>query len=172
MSFTPSFTIGQNPLTPSIVVATDTSVGSDILITVRRIFIQDAAGNYLVPSGTTTNYVVWPLVNTAISLNILTQNTAISATTQWLDVSGSVLYTDSESASLNNYGKQFLYQLVCQNADTPTIPADTNYDFNTAVLWTCVLGGTNAIFVNNDVSASQNASNRATYLQLNQSLFY
>lgn len=168
MAFNPSFSIGQNPLTANIVVATDTSTGSDSNIVSRRIFVQDADGNYLVPAGTTTNYVVWALANASISLNILTQNTAASAVTQWLDINDAVLYEDSESGAFANYGKQFLYQLVQQQGATPNIIIDNNYDFNTAVLWTSILGGINAVFVNNDIRASQSALDRATSLQLNQ----
>lgn len=172
MAFTPSFTIGQNPLTPAIIVATDTSVGSDAAIDSRRIFIQDAFGNYLVPLGTTTNYVVWDLVNISISLNVLSQNTAVNATTQWLDISGNVLYTDSESGALANYGKQFLYYLVELQSGAPDTVKDNNYDFNTAVLWTAVLGGINAVFVNNDIAASQNSLGRATELQFHQNDYF
>lgn len=168
MAFDPSFTLGQAPISPNIVVATDTSAGSDAAITSRRIFIQDAAGNYLVPSGTTTNYTEWAYSDVSISLNILSQNTAVSAITQWIDINGAVLYTDVQYGPFANYGKLFLYQLVQQQAATPTIPVDTNYDANTAILWTAVLGGINAIFVNNDIAAAQNSLNRATYLQLNQ----
>lgn len=172
MSFSPSFDLGQNPASPNIVVAIDDSTGSDGAITQRRIFIQDAQGTYLVPAGTMTNYTQWAIGQGTISLNILTQNTAVTATVQWLDVSNNVLYTSTEQFPLALFGQQFLYYLVQLQGLTPSIPADTNYDANTAILWAAILGGINAVTINNDIAAAQNSFNRATYMQQNQSLFF
>lgn len=172
MAFTENFSVAQNPLIPSTIVITDTSSGADAAITQRRVFVQDAYGNYLVPVNTTTNYTPWSIIDISISLDILTQNTATSITVQWLDVNNSVLYTSTNQYAFAEYGKQFLYYLVQLQGLTPTIPADTNYNTNVAILWTAILGGLNAISINSDVAASQNSLNRATYMQLNQSLFF
>lgn len=172
MAFVQNFSIGQNPLNPGIVIATDTSTGVDAAIVGRRIFVQNAYGTYLVPSGTTTQYTAWDILDVSISLDILTQNTSASVTVQWIDVNGAVLYTLTNSAAFADFGKQFLYYLVQLQGDTPTIPADTNYNQNVANLWTAILGGINAITVNNDIRAAQAAFDRATALQLDQSLYF
>lgn len=91
MPLVPNFTGTQQIGLPSCVYLTDTSTGSDVAITQRRAYIQDVQGNYLVPSGTTTDYVVWSILDTSISIDCLTQDTAPYVLVQWLNVSGTVL---------------------------------------------------------------------------------
>lgn len=174
MAIIPAILVGQNPLYPNIVVVSDVSTGSDGAITQRRVFVTDAQGNYLVPSGTTTNYTQWNISDSSISLNILTQDTAVNVLVQWLGASNNVLYTFTNQYPLSEYNKQFLYYLVEGQAfpSTPPITSDSNYDYNLAVLWTSVLGGINAISVNNDLAGSQNSMNRGTFLRLNQGLYF
>lgn len=172
MAFSQNFTAGQNPLYPNIVVVTDTSTDADAAITQRRVYVQDASGDYLVPTGTTTDYVEWIYSDVSISLNILTQDQAVSIKVDWLDVNNAILYTLTQQFCLPQYSKQFLYYLAQLQGLTPKIPADSNYDYNTAVLWTCVLGAMNAVEDYDDISASQNLLDRATYLRLNQAKFF
>ncbi len=172
MPLTPSITLGQNPLTPNIVVATDNSSGSDAAITQRRIYIQDANGNYLVPSGTVTQYTQWDYADVAISLDILTQDAAVSSTTQWLDVTNVVLYTFTEQFCLPQYGKQFLYYLVQLNGIVPSTPMDTNYDLDTAILWSLIRGAINAVEDYDDIAGAQNCLERATNMELKQALYF
>ena len=49
MSFSPAFTASQSAATPSTVVFTDTSTGSDGSIASRRIYVTDNNGNAVVP---------------------------------------------------------------------------------------------------------------------------
>jgi hypothetical protein len=170
MSFSPSFQVGQNPLYPSTIVAVDTSSGSDVLITSRRIYVQNSLGNYLVPNGTTTDYTVWNIGDSEISLDILTEDTACEIRVDWLASDNSVLYTSSDTFCFADYNKQFAYSL-CQGL-TPPITLDTNYSNNLAALWTSIKGAENAVTGNNDIAASQNILNQGTYLRLNANLFF
>lgn len=172
MALNPSFTAGQNPTSPSIVVVVDNSTGSDGSISQRRVFVQDSAGNYLVPSGTTTNYTQWSYADASIALNILQQDTAVSITVQWLDVSNTVLYTLTQQYCLDMFNKQFFYTLVQMQGVTPSIPQDSNYFSNMAIFWATLEGAENAIELASDLSASQNCLNRCTYMQQKQSLFF
>lgn len=169
---TPAFTAAQNPLYPNEVIVTDTSSGSDSDITQRRVYVQDYAGNYLVPSGTTTDYVEWPLADSSITLDILTEDTAVSILVEWLDVSDVVVEELEETFCLAMYNQQFLYELVQLLGLTPSIPQDTNYSSNLANLWTAVRSAILAIEIGNDISASQASLNRATNLRINQSLYF
>lgn len=72
MSFSQNFIVAQTPANPAYILISDTSTGSDPSIIGRRITITDCFGNYLVPTGTTTNYIDWPLLDNPISLNVLT----------------------------------------------------------------------------------------------------
>lgn len=172
MSLNPNFTIGQNPLQPNIVVANDTSTGSDVAITQRRIFVQDTQNNYLVPAGTTTQYTQWAIGSGTISLNILTKDIAASITVQWLDINNTVLYTLTYQFCFPLFTKQFLYYLVQLQGLTPTIPIDTNYNANIAILWSNILGAMNAVTINSDIFASQAALNRAYTMIVNQSKYF
>tara|TARA_R110000868_G_scaffold236848_1_gene490903 strand:- start:2645 stop:3163 length:519 start_codon:yes stop_codon:yes gene_type:complete len=172
MSFTPSFQVGQNSLYPNIVVVIDNSTGSDFAITQRRVYVQDSAGNYLVPEGTTTDYTQWNIGDASISLNILTEDMAVSVRVDWLDVSNTILYTLTQQFCLALYSKQFFYYLIQLQGLTPSIPADTNYNNSMALFWATVNGAINAVTLASDISASQNSLNRATFMRLNQSLFF
>lgn len=172
MAISPAFSVGQVPTSPNIVVVTDVSTGTDGAISQRRVFVQDANGNYLVPSGATTDYTQWVYVNPAISLNILTQDAAVSITVQWLNVSNTVLYTLTQQYCLPQYSKNFLYYLIQMQGLTPTIPADTNYNSNVAIFWTNIRGAMNAVEEADDISGSQNCLNRCAFMIQNQSKFF
>lgn len=172
MSFIPSFQVGQNSLYPNIVVVIDDSSGSDAAITQRRVYVQDSAGNYLVPAGTNTEYTQWNIGDASISLNILTEDMAVSVTVQWLDLSNTVLYTLTQQFCLALYSKQFFYYLIQLQGLTPTIPADANYNSNMALFWATVNGAINAVTLASDIAASQNCLNRATAMRLQQNLYF
>ena len=91
------FSMSQNSGTPNIITATDTTVGTDTTITKRRIYLLQSNGTYLVPSGTTTNYSEWNITNTTtrapltINLDVLTQDTALSITVEWLTAANTLM---------------------------------------------------------------------------------
>ena len=170
MALSPSFTAGQNPNSPSTIVLTDTSTGTDVAVVGRRVYITDSAGNAVVPSGTTTSYVVWAIADTEISINCLTQDMALSIKVDWLDVSNTILYTLTQQFCFPAFNQQFAYSL-CQGL-VPPITLNTNYSSNLAALWTSIKGAINAVVENNDIQNSQNCLNQATYLQNNKNLFF
>ena len=174
MAISPSFTVAQNPTTPSVVVVADTSTGSDVAIASRRVYFRDYLGNYLVPSGVTTDYVPWPLVDTTISCNILDQDMALFITVEWVNVSGNVLYTDSNYFCLTCYSKSFLYNLVQQQGlpNTPPITSDLLYNSNLAITWTNLRGAINAVEFAQDLSGSQNCLNQIQFFIENQTTFF
>lgn len=172
MPISPSFTASQSPSSPNIVLLVDTSTGSDGSIVSRRVYVQDSAGNYLVPASTTTDYTVWPYADSGISLNILTEDTAVSIRVDWLNVSNAVLYTLTQQFCLDMYSKLFFYTLVQMQGVTPSIPQDTNYNSNMALFWATVEGAENAIVLAEDLSASQNCLNRCTFMRINQNLLF
>lgn len=172
MAFVQDFSAGQNSLYPNIVVLVDTSVGADAAITGRKVTITDSNGNYLVPAGTTTDYVLWNIGDATISLNILTEDMALNIKVDWLNVSDVVLYTLTQQFCFALYSKQFFYYLIQLQGLTPTIPADTNYNSNMALFWATVNGAINAVTLASDIAASQNCLNRATAMRLQQNLYF
>lgn len=172
MPLTVSFTAGQNPLYPNIVVISDTSTGTDSDVTQRRAYVLSAEGENLVPTGTTTDYTEWDIDDDTLSLNILTQDIAASVRIEWLDVGNDILYTDTEQFTFRKYTTNFLYYLVQLNSLTPNVIADLNYDQNVAVLWSLVRGAINAVEENDDIAAAQGNLNRATKMRLNEDKYF
>lgn len=172
MPLAPNFSIAQNPTTPSIVVAADTSTGSDAAIVSRRIYFIDADGNYIVPTETTTNYIVWALANASQSFDILTRDKSLQITVEWINVSGSVLYSLSQLFCLSIYSKQFLYYLVQLQGIAPPIIADANYSSNLALVWSNILGAINAVSLASDLKASQNCLDRINNMIQNKGNYF
>jgi len=172
MPITPAFTVSQSGLTPSDVTLNDTSSGSDIAITQRRVYFRTATGSYLVKSGTTTDYEIWAYANASQTFNILQQDQALEIIVQWLDVSNNILYTLTQIYCLPQYNKNFFYYLLQNQALTPGIYQDTNYSSNLALYWINIIGAIYAIEIGADVSASQNCLNRATAMMQAQSYYF
>jgi hypothetical protein len=172
MPLSPSFAVSQSAQTPSDVTLTDDSTGSDAAIASRRAYISDSNGNYLVPSGVSTQYNAWPLASTSITLDILTEDKAVSILIQWLDASNVVLYSSTEQYCLAEYNKQFHYSLIQQQALNPGITQDASYFSNLATFWTSLIGAIKAVETGDDIAASQNCLNRCTLMQNNESFYF
>lgn len=172
MPFSQNFTVAQTSANPAFVIITDTSTGSDGAIDSRRIYITDCFGNYIVPSGTTTDYIDWPLVDNPISLNILTQDTAANVMVEWLDNTQQVLYELNNNYCFSEFNKQFLYYLIQLQSQTYNIIQDNNYWGNVGILWTNIIGAINAVEIGDDIFASQACLNRATNMNQNQAYYF
>lgn len=175
MPFSQNFSVAQTPANPKYVVLTDTSTGSDPAILSRRVYIQDCFGNYIVPTGTSTQYIVWELVNDPISIDVLTKDVAVNIKVQWMDGAngtGSALYELDNNYCLVEFNKQFLYYLVQLQASSYNIIQDTRYWDNVGIFWTNIIAATNAVQIGNDIFASQECLDRATYMAENQTKYF
>ncbi len=177
MAITVSFQTSQVVGNPQNIVLTDTSVGTDVTAVARRIFIATQSGSYLTPAGTTTDYILWPLgAGSTITLNVLTQDSALNVTLEYVNVSGAVVAFDTtlEGFTLNN--ETFYYSLTqaqaMQNQPPPMIIQDSNYFTNKSILRTQIDDGNQSIELGNDITTAQAAYDRATYMVLNQQLFF
>ena len=63
MPLSPNFNASQTVGLPSVINFLDTSTGSDLNITGRRVYFQTSSGSFLVESGTSTDYELWPLTS-------------------------------------------------------------------------------------------------------------
>lgn len=172
MAFSPSFSCSQSAASPENVTLTDTSSGSDGSISVRRIYITDSEGNYVVPSGTSTDYIVWPYADTSIELDLLSEDMAVNILVQWLDVSNAVLYSDDNDYCLAAFNQQNFYYLTQQLALNPATLQDTSYSNNLAAYWVAIIGAINAVELAGDLADSQNMLNIATNFLNNQSKYF
>lgn len=178
MAISPSFTMSQNSGTPNIITVNDTSTGVDTAITSRRIYLLQSNGTYLVPSGTTTNYIVWPITNTTTrapltdSLDVLVEDTALSITVQWLDASNTVVQTVTNSYAFTAYNETFYYGLTESQVANANLTASTNWYQTKLILRVELDSATQAITFASDIYSAQAALNRATYISTNQALFF
>lgn len=174
MSFIPNFTVTQSSdiTTFSIV---DSSTGSDSNITTRRIYLQLSDGSYLVPSGNTTDYIVFPIVagiGDSIDLEVLNTDYAIDITVEWRSNSAA-LYTSSEDYGFSNYEKQELYNLTSTaQASNPTIIQDETYLMSKLKLFESVVSGDNAIEQGADISSAQQCYDRGLAIVANSNFYF
>lgn len=175
MPYSQNFSVAQTPANPKYVVLTDTSTGTDGNIVSRRIYIQDAFGNYIVPTGTTTEYIVWSIGTNPISIDVLKKDLAVNIKVQWMDSAngtGQVLYELDNNYCLTEFNKQFLYYLIQLQSSSYNIIQDTRYWDNVGVFWTNVTAAINAVQIGNDIFASQECLDRASYMAENQTKYF
>ena len=172
MALTPLFTTSQTVGLPSIITVTDTSTGSDVLVTQRRVYLIKNDGTYLVPTGTTTNYIAWAYADASIDIDALDKDYCLNVRVDWLNVSGTVLYTKTVLTLFSLYNKTFYYSLTQFQAANFAVTQDKNYYDNKAKLWTYIISAENAVSIGGDIGNSQLAINSATYLTDNENLFF
>lgn len=110
MPFIPLFTVYQPIGNPSAIIFTDISTGSDPNIIERHIYLQKADGTFLVPEGTTTDYIVWPLASATYQVtDILDKDRGLNITVEWDDGDvGFVLINDTYSLLINSVDKLYI----------------------------------------------------------------
>jgi hypothetical protein len=175
MPLTPDFTTSQQAGLPSNVIITDTSTGSDINIVERVVFLVDYAGNYVVPTGTTTNYVLWPLAQSSISINCLTQDTALQITVNWVDAGGVTLNTKTILSGFTLYNETFYYSLTQGQAavgNPSYILQDNQFFQNKSKLRVLIDSGDQAITLGYDITSAQECYDLATAMVTNQNIYF
>jgi len=171
MAIVASFSVSQSAIVPENIVVTDTSTGDYDTITKRRVYVQNAYGEYLTGDGS-VDYDEWALVDTSITLDVLTQDTAANIKVEWLTAGNVVVDTENDNYPLSQFGKQFFFYLVQLQGLTPGVYQDTNYSGNLAIFWSNIVGGDNAVTYGNDIAGAQNCYNREIQMQQNESLYF
>jgi hypothetical protein len=170
MPLTPLFTVSQPNATT--IRLTDTSTGADAAITQRRVYLQQADGSYLVPTGTTTDYIQWSYGDATIDIDVLTTDYALQILVQWLNVGNTVLYDKTGLYGFTFYNENFLYSLTQYQQNNPTILQDTTYFNNKSKMRVLVDSGDQAIVWGNDITNAQENYEAASYFRLNENLFF
>lgn len=179
MPITASFSTSQSVGSPSEIILTDSSSGSDITATTRRIYIVNAAGEYITESGTTTAvaYTEFPLADgSEITLDVLDEDMALYVTLTYNNVSGGVVATVTNLRGFTLYNETFYYALTqaqaMQNQPPPMIMQDSTYYTSKGILRTEIDAGNNAIAYGSDIVSAQACYDRATYMVTNQNTYF
>lgn len=174
MAIVQNFSASQVLGSPSIINLQDTSTGSDGSIFERRVYITNAASQYITASGVTTAvaYTTWAYADTTKAIDCLTQDIACYVRVNWVNSGGTTLYTKITLFGFYSYTNDFLLQLTKNQIPDPAILADTNYWANKTKLHTLLKDATNAVSVGGDIYSAQNSLNLAEYLIQNSANFY
>ena len=172
MAFIANFTASQYSGSPSIISLQDTSTGTDVTIAKRRVYLLQANGTFLVPAGNTTDYIQWDLVDTSINLDVLSQDSALSITVQWLTSANAVVTSKTISFAFTAYNETFYYGLTESQVANSNLSASTNWYQTKLVLRVELDSADQAITFASDIYSAQAALNRATYISTNQALFF
>jgi hypothetical protein len=181
MAITVSFTVSQVIGSPENIVLVDSSTGTDVTAVNRRIYVTNAAGAYLTEnsgSSTTSAYTEFPLADGAtITLEgILTTDMAVNVTLTYVNVSGGSVATDTSLEGFTMYNETFYYSLTqaqaSQSQPPPMLIQDSNYYTNKMILRVEIDSGNQAILYGDDITTAQGCYDRASYMVLNQNLFF
>lgn len=169
---TPLFNTLQYIGLPSIINLEDVSTGSDADIVTRQAYFRTNTGAYLVPTGTTTDYVLWPLADISLDFDILDKDYSLSITVQWLNVSGTVLYTKTSLVNFSLYNEEFDYSLTSKQASNTRVVADSSFYENRMKLRVEIDNAKQAVTLAGNITNGQASNDRATYLRDNETKYF
>lgn len=171
MSFNGNFAVSLGS-TPLSFIITDTSAGTDPNLTDRRITLYLSDGTTLVPTGSATPYIDWPIGNGPITISLLTKDYSINVNTQWISsapLSSPSTYTFSQLNTFTGNLQLFDYGLTQMMAANKLLAQDGNFLRNKELLQLYIENAINATLYNDQFNAQSNL-NDAYQLQLNQNV--
>lgn len=174
MPLTPNIIVEQSAISPANITLVDDSSGSDGAIASRKVSFQNSQGQYLTTAGTfnTPTYEAWSYADASDTWAILSEDMALFISVFWLNGAGATLYTFNDYYALTKYNKNFAVYLGQQQALSPSIIQDTNYQSNWNTFWGYITQSIVMIEEAADISNSQNLMNKATYMRQNQQLYF
>lgn len=174
MALSQLFSISQTIGFPSKIILTDSSTGTDAAVVKRRVYITDKDGNYIVVSGTTTDYEEWDdfPATTTITLDLLTSDKAVNVRCDWLNTANTVLYTLTLLRDFTLYAKTYYFSLIKAQSSNPKLKDSANYYQNFIKLLVSIKEADDSVLLLSDISSSQAALNRANTLISSPSNFF
>lgn len=167
MALSPNFALSQTFGLSSTITLQDTSTGSDSNIVTRRVYFRKDDNTFLVPEGTSTQYVVWPYASSSISINVLDKDRAITTIVQWLDNSSAVLYDKTILAGFTLFNDTYSYQLTQMLSGNPLLINDNGFFERKSTLRDNIDSGNQALELAADIFGAQQCYDYATNIRLN-----
>lgn len=164
MAYVQNFSITSNITLPSRIVLSDTSTGSDPLITGRYVYIQTNDGTYLKPTGNVGNGINWTLPSgSSINIDCMDKDYALNITVFWIGGS-TILYQKTILAEFNAYSRTYRYKLLKAQANNPAIINSQNFFNVLSNLTTFIDGANEAVVLASDITLSQLCNSKAKFL--------
>lgn len=177
MSFVGSFSISQG-IDPTSFSLTDTSAGTDPDITSRQVFLYLSDGTTLIPPGSSTPYILWPIVNgigDVLNLvGILERDYSLNIQSNWISSSPLAppsVYTDSELFTFTGNISVFAYFLTQEISANPNLINDNGFFPNKSKLRVLIEDAINCNEFN-DQSNAQKSLDAAYKMQQNQKALF
>jgi len=165
-----SFTASQDAGNLTYATFTDTSTGLSN-VTGRLIYLRKYDGTYLVPDGTTTDYVFWAEGEDSISIDCLDKDYCLDVTVSFYSGS-TVAYTSTSLVLFTAYSELFLRQLTQAVAANRTLINNKNYWANKVKLRTLVDDAEQAVSLINDQTIATFCLDEAKKLTDNIQVFF
>jgi hypothetical protein len=172
MAIVENFTATQALGSPSQIIFTDTSTGTDAAIASRRIYLLDSNGDYNVEEGTTTDYEVWPYADSTITLDVMLIDKAFYITVQWLSVGGTVLYEKTGLTVFRLYAITYYIYLIKTQSSNIKLRENANFYLNEIRLLSSLQEAYDAVYYAGDILSAQAALARAKQLVDEPSFFF
>lgn len=169
----PNFTTTQSASDPSTITLTDSSTGSDVGLTARRILIQLANGNYLTTSGEVTalTYIAWPIADANITLSVLPRSESPRIRVDWM-TNTVATYTKTKTICFDLADYIFGLGLTMRQVANNNVTQDANWYGNKMQLIVNTNDAENAILYINDITLSQNSLDRNYFMIQNAGKFF
>src|ERR1700761_896787 len=140
--FNGQFSISQGSDVTSLTLE-DTSTGSDTNLTDRRIYLIKSDGTTLVPQGSSTTYIDWPLTdgNSIALTGILAQDWCLNIQVIWTSSSplpSPSSYTFNILQAFTDNLILFAYGLSELQSGNPFLVTDNDYFSNKSKLWVLI----------------------------------
>lgn len=172
MALVPNFSISQIYGDIKTMRITDTSTGSDVGLTLRLIYIRKNDGTYLVPPGTATSYIVWPIASASLDVaDLLDKDYCVDITVKWFTGS-TATYTKTILTLFTAYSELFLRQLTQYQAANPDLIKNNNFWGNKSKLRTLIDDAEQGVVLLNDQTIATYCLTEAKKLTDNPSLFF
>lgn len=151
----------------------DTSTGLDFTLTTYRVYLRKYDGTYLVPEGTTTNYisVSYPDNSPFDIPNVLDKDYALDIRIDWME-GNTIKYTKTILNLFKGYSDTFLLNLTRFQTSNQKLVNSQNYFENKSKLRTLVDDAIQAVVLANDQTAAQVCLDAAKNLTDNEVNFY
>lgn len=175
MPLTQSFTTSQTLGLPGKINLTDTSTGTDVAVVSRRVTFTDYNLATYVVVGTTTSYEVWSNFpgTTTKTLDVLNgSDRALNVRVDWINVSGTVLYTYTLLQSYTLYAKTYFLNSIKAQSSNNKLKAHANFYLNLIKLLVSIKEADDAVTLLADITSSQAALTRAKTIVDNPSYLY